>query len=151
MRFAHWLFILSLTTGTLTASERLAFAQNCSVTTTSISFGVYDVFDTVPLASTGSLTIRCFWAPTVAVWLGKGNAPTNNPRQMASGANRLSYNLYLDAAHTAIWGDPSPNHYDTGLVWWRSPATVTIYGLVPAGQDVPAGTYLDTVSVTINF
>jgi spore coat protein U-like protein len=152
MRVVRWLFCFALIAGALVAGERPASAQNCSVSTTSISFGVYDVFSTVPLASTGSLTLRCMFASTAAVWLGKGNAMTNNPRQMASGVNRLSYNLYVDANHTAIWGDPNPNHRDVAVSWWWWwPTTVTVYGLIPAGQDVPAGSYTDTVTVTINF
>jgi spore coat protein U-like protein len=151
MRLARWFFCLCLAAGALVASPRPGFAQNCSVTTTSISFGIYDVFSTVALASTGSVTVRCFLSPGVAVWLDKGvNAPSNLPRQLASGSNRLSYNLYLDAAHTAVWGDPNPNHADTGMIlWW--PVTLTVYAQIPAGQDVPAGTYTDTVTVTINF
>jgi spore coat protein U-like protein len=152
MRVARWLFCLSLMVGALAASERCALAQACSVSTTSVSFGVYDVFSPVPLASTGSLSIRCFIAvPTVAVWLGRGGAPTNNPRQMSSGGNRLNYNLYLDAAHTAVWGDPNPNHLDTGWILFLFPYSHTIYGLIPADQDVPAGAYTDAVTVTINF
>lgn len=151
MRLAAWLFRLLAVVAVLATTERPAAAQSCSVTTTPIAFGIYDVFSTVPLASTGSVTVRCFFSPGAKVGLGKGsNAPTNLPRQLASGGNRLDYNLYIDAAHTAVWGDPTPNHVDTGLLlWW--PVTLTVYGQIPAGQDVPAGTYTDTVTVTINF
>jgi spore coat protein U-like protein len=151
MRVARSIFCLCIAAGALLATERPAAAQYCSVATTSISFGIYDVFSTVALASTGSVTVRCLFSPGVAVWLDKGiNAPTNLPRQLASGGNRLDYNLYIDAAHTAVWGDPNPNHQDTGLLlWW--PITLTVYAQIPAGQDVPAGTYTDTVTVTINF
>ncbi len=151
MSVARWLFCSCVVAGALLAAERPASAQYCSVSTTAVSFGIYDVFGTVPLASTGSVTIRCLFSPGVEVWLSKGvNAPTNLPRQLASGGDRLDYNLYIDAARTAVWGDPNPNHYHTGpLLWW--PVTLTIYGQIPAGQDVPAGTYTDAVTVTINF
>ncbi len=151
MRVARAVCCLCIVAGALLATERRAAAQTCSVTTTSIAFGIYDVFATVPLASTGSVTVRCLFSPGVTVWLDKGvNAPTNLPRRLASGGNRLDYNLYIDAAHTAVWGDPNPNHRDTGLLlWW--PVTLTVYGQIPAGQDVPAGTYTDMVTVTINF
>lgn len=151
MRVARWLFCLALVAGALLIAPRPALAQSCSVSTDPIAFGVYDVFSSVSLASTGSLTVRCLYPTSVAVWLGKGGAPTNNPRQMSSGLTRLNYNLYVDANHTAIWGDPNPNHVDVTLSWWWWPTTLTVYGLIPAGQDVPAGSYADTVTVTVNF
>jgi spore coat protein U-like protein len=97
------------------------------------------------------VTYWCSFAWTVSIYLGKGTAGTNTPnRQMASGANRLSYNLYLDAAHTQTWGDPSPSSFATNFVWF-SGATLTVYGLVPPLQDVATGSYSDNVTATINF
>jgi spore coat protein U-like protein len=151
MRAARWLFCLAIVGGVLTLSERPAHAQLCSVSTSSVSFGIYNVFSTTPLPSTGSVTLRCLFPTKVAVWLGKGGAGTNLPRQMSSGVNRLAYNLYVDPAHTAIWGDPNPNHVDLDVSWFLWPGTLTVYAQIPAGQDVPAGTYSDAVTVTINF
>jgi spore coat protein U-like protein len=151
MKGVRWLVALTILGGALIVAERPALAQWCSFGTTSVSFGSYDVFGTVPLASTGSVTYRCFFANSMTIWLGKGNAPTNNPRQMSSGTNLLYYNLYLDASHSLIWGDPTPNHYDGGQIFWWAPQTVTVYGLIPSGQDVPAGAYTDTVVVTFQF
>jgi spore coat protein U-like protein len=152
MRGARWLVILTILGGALIASERPAWAQWCGFSATSVSFGSYDVFSPVPLASTGTVSYRCLLPQGMTIWLGKGlNAPNNNPRQMASGMDRLNYNLYLDPGHTQIWGDPNPNHYDDGTrgVWVNT--TVNVYGLIPAGQDVPAGNYTDSVTVTFNF
>ena len=151
MRGVRWLVSLAVLGGALLLAERPASAQWYTFATTSVSFGSYDVFSTVPLASTGTVTYRCWFASSMVVWLGKGNAPTNNPRQLSSGTGHLDYNLYLDAAHTLIWGDPNPNHYDGGQVFWWQAQTVTVYGLIPAGQDATAGTYSDTVVVTFQF
>jgi spore coat protein U-like protein len=157
MRGLRWLVTLVVLGGALIVAERPASAQWCSFGTTSVSFGAYDVFSTVPLASTGSVTYRCrnmsSTPQPITVWLGKGRSPTNNPRQMSSGVGTLNYNLYLDAAHTLIWGDPNPGDFDGTIpAWsWGTTRTVTVYGLVPAGQDVPAGTYTDTVVVTFQF
>jgi spore coat protein U-like protein len=152
MRGARWLVILAVLGGALLAGERPASAQFCSFGATSVSFGSYDVFNPVPLASTGTVSYRCLFLQGMNVWLSKGlNAPTNNPRQLASGTDRLNYNLYLDPGHTQIWGDPNPNHYYDGTFNLWVTATVTVYGLIPAGQDVPAGNYTDSVTVTFNF
>jgi spore coat protein U-like protein len=49
-----------------------------------------------------------------------------------------------------IWGDPNPNQYSRFWVWNES-GTLPVYGLIPAGQDVPVGSYNDFVVATINF
>jgi len=72
---------------------------------------------------------------------------------MAKGAEELFYNLYRDAARTSVWGDgmggtqvqfvPDPPN--------NTPVPFTIFGRVPAGQDVSAGAYADSVTVTVNY
>jgi spore coat protein U-like protein len=152
MRRARWLVSLAVLSVVLLVGARSASAQFCGVSATSVVFGTYNVFDNAPLASTGSVSYTCWLWPTIRIWLSRGSAPTNNPRQMVSGANRLSYNLYLDAAHTQVWGDPNPSQYGPiRIPFLFSQTTVTIYGQIPAGQDVPAGSYADTVTVTLNY
>jgi spore coat protein U-like protein len=64
----------------------------------------------------------------------------------------LQYNLYLDAARTAIWGDGTGG---TQSYTTASPPSgtqvVTIYGRIVAGQDVAAGGFADTVTAIVNF
>lgn len=152
MKTRRWLFALVVFVAIGFAGARPASAQwtSCTISTTPVSFGSYNVFNTVATASTGSVTYWCSFAWTVSIYLGKGTAGSNSPRQMASGANRLNYNLYLDAAHTRVWGDPAPNSHTANFVW-RSGETVTVYGLIPALQDVATGSYSDSVTATVNF
>jgi len=152
MKARRWLLALVVFGATWFAGARPALAQfgGCTISTTSVSFGSYNVFSSVATASTGGVTYWCSWAWTVSIYLGRGTAGSNNPRQMASGANRLNYNLYLDAAHTQVWGDPSPNAYTANYVW-NSGATLTVYGLIPPLQDVATGSYSDNVTATVNF
>jgi spore coat protein U-like protein len=152
MRRVRWLVSLFVLGSTLVLSGSAASAQTCSISTTPVSFGVYDVFSSTPLNSTGSVNYQCTWiVHQRTVFLSKGSAPTNNPRQMVSGANRLNYNLYLDAARTQIWGDPNPYSFsDTGWDFFPN-VTLTIYASIPAGQDVLTGTYSDAIVATVNF
>jgi spore coat protein U-like protein len=128
-------------------------APSCTVSTTSVNFGGYNVFTVSATDSTGTITIDCNGsAHDIVVTLSKGASSSYNPRTMLKGSEALSYNLYRDAARTSIWGDgtggtstytnPNPPN---------GPFNVTIYGSVPAGQDVSAGVYSDTVSAVINF
>jgi spore coat protein U-like protein len=75
---------------------------------------------------------------------------------MFSGTHPLSYNLYLNTAHTQIWGDGTrgTSTISTTLtVTRRRPAQArqTVYGMIPSGQDVAAGSYSDTIVVTVSY
>jgi spore coat protein U-like protein len=136
----------------LLAAAGHAEAQNCSISVpTSVAFGTYDVYGAF-VDTTGTVRIGCILATNVTVDLSRGNAPTFIPRYMVNGAQHLTYNLYLDAARTTIWGDNTggSSHSTPGTVFFTY-VNITIYGRVTAGQDVTAGVYSDSVVATINF
>jgi len=128
----------------------------CRVTTTGMNFGAYDVFAAVPRDTTGTVTVACDRNPPTDVTVSIGPSPASggfNPRQMrrASGTDRMNYNLFTSASMTTVWGDGSAG---TSTVLLRKvnknrPATATIYGRIPPGQNVSVGAYSDAVTVTI--
>jgi spore coat protein U-like protein len=126
----------------------------CTVSTTGASFGTYDVFNSSADASTGTITYRCGGADKdVLITLSKGSSSTFTPRTLRNGAEVLEYNLYRDAAFSTIWGDGTSG---TTTYTIRNPPNnqdviLTVYGRVPALQDVATGSYVDSVMVTINF
>ena len=65
----------------------------------------------------------------------------------------LRYNLFADPGHTVIWGDGSRGTYAFTAKCCPTEefSTITIYARIPAGQDVQAGTYRDTVLVLLEF
>jgi spore coat protein U-like protein len=65
----------------------------------------------------------------------------------------LNYNLYTNSARTTIWGDGSAGTSRlTNIIWsGGSSFTRTIYGRIPAGQDVGVGNYGDILVITISF
>lgn len=142
-----------LALGSLFVIAPPALGANCTVSTTGVSFGTYNVFATSPLDSTGSVTYNCGGNASIIVTLSKGGAATYNPRRMLKGGEVLNYNLYLDASRTTIWGDGTGGTqiYSNPSVPNNASITVTIYGRIPAGQDVSAGSYSDTITATINF
>lgn len=126
----------------------------CTVSTTSVNFSSYDVFLTSPTDSTGSIIIVCdtfFTFVMVAI----GQSPNSggfDPRQMASGAEYLDYNLYTTATYTSIWGDGTGGTVTRNTFAFRNrPRTLTVYGRIPPGQDIPAGSYAETLTVTITW
>ena len=90
-----------------------------------------------------------------AVALSTGQGASYAPRAMKKGVGveTLSYNLYLDAAAMSVWGNGTGGTqvYTRTRPPYNTDVALTVYGRLPPGQDVTAGTYTDTVSVTINF
>lgn len=126
----------------------------CFVSATNVSFGSYDVFVAVPLDSTGTVTVSCDSRTDVTVSIGpSGTSGGFNPRQIGrvSGSDRLNYNLFTTASRTVIWGDGTAGTSTVLISNVRRgrPETRTIYGRIPAGQDVSVGSYSDSLTVTI--
>lgn len=135
-----------------------AQAITCSVVdTTPVSFGAYDVFSTSPVDTAGDVTLHCTSVGTtdvIVVEMSEGGGASFAPRALAkAGGGELEYNLYQNAGRSIVWGDGSGSTSVLGPYTPPDDAddTLTIYGRVPANQDVESGTYSDTVTVTINY
>ncbi len=120
-----------------------------------VLFGTYSVYTVTDTPGAGSFGVtNCNpnnVAYTAAATAGFGQY---SARTMLSGSNALQYNLYKDSAHTIIWGDGSNGTAiiaGTGSNNGNVGTSSTIYGNIPAQQDVPAGSYVDTITITITF
>jgi spore coat protein U-like protein len=78
-----------------------------------------------------------------------GGSASVTAREMRSGTNRLSYQIYRNATRNAIWGTGSDAQGVTLLS--TQSGSVTVYGRIPKSQTVPDGTYTDTVNITLTF
>ena len=133
---------------------RPADAAQCTVSTTSVAFGTYNVFTTAPGDSTGTVVYRCNGgARNIRVEISKGASPVFFVRVMLKGSDFLVYNLYRDASRTSIWGDGSSgtSYYFNANPPNNQNVSVPIYGRIPAGQDVRSGSYSDSVVLAVNF
>ncbi|MBS0379730.1 MAG: spore coat protein U domain-containing protein [Proteobacteria bacterium] len=136
------------------------FLGTCSVAATSVSFGTYDPLAATALSSTGTVTVTCtgtaLLTVPVTVSLNAGLWGSLSARSAASGANRLSYNLYANSGDTQIWGDGTAGTTTVNLsvfilIIGTGSSAATVYGLIPNGQDVPPGTYGDTITATVSY
>ncbi|HXY97172.1 MAG TPA: spore coat U domain-containing protein [Steroidobacteraceae bacterium] len=149
--------LMLIALGALASPLAHAQAFFCSAGTTGVAFGTYTPLTPTPLASTGSVTVQCFvfgGTATVTVDLSAGASGNYTTRTLTSGTYTLNYNLYLDAAHTQVWGNGSGGSLiDTLTLNPGFPTTVTatIYGAVNALQDPAPGSYADTITVTVNY
>jgi spore coat protein U-like protein len=119
-----------------------------------VSFGGYDVFSQSPLDSAGRISYKCDQGHNyhVRISITRGQGTTYAARALRFGSDLLNYNLFLDAARTAVWGDESEGtqaFYDSGMTLNRE--NLPVFGRIPAGQDVRVGAYSDAVTVVIDF
>jgi len=129
----------------------------CTVSTTPVNFGSYDVFRTTPTDAIGTISVSCKKKKKVKVTVAIGQSPNSGlftPRQMrdAMSSDLLNYDLYTKKKMTRIWGDGTGG---TSIVKKKIKKKKTkvfkVYGRIPQGQDVSAGSYTDTLLVTITF
>lgn len=131
----------------------------CNVSVTGLSFGPYDSFSAVPLDTTGTVSVTCDEAPPpdVVIAIGPSSQGGFSPRAMkhAARAERLEYNLFSDPSRSSVWGDGTAGTSTVSLflknVTKNRPRISTIYGRVFPRQDVPAGSYRDSLVVTITW
>jgi spore coat protein U-like protein len=151
--------------GTATANLDItaSVAPNCTISTAGVAFGAYDpvVANAVTaLTGTGSITIACTKASVPTLKLDLGANPTGAVRRMASGAERLPYQLYQPptnvanaacGALTTVWGTVGAAILTTVAAPSTAPRTYNVCGSIPGGADVAVGVYADTIIATVTF
>lgn len=147
------------TTATASLSVTASVAANCTITTSAVAFGAYDPVSanaTAALNGTGAVNVTCTTGASTTVTLGQGsNAGTGSSdtapaRRLTDGSSHfLTYSLYSDTNRTTVWG----NTAGTGVpsTGTGTQVALTVYGAVGAGQNVPTGSYSDTVVATVTF
>jgi spore coat protein U-like protein len=163
MRTATKLFALLLLAALAGFAPR-AHGASCTVTATAMAFGTYDPVSATPRDSSADVQVDCNGngnQTSVSITFDAGTYGTYANRAMAQGADRLFYNLYVDASRTTVFGNGTSVSCTTGV---SSPgcvggnpaggalrATRTVFGRMPTGQDVASGPYSDAVRITITF
>lgn len=141
-------------TATSSLTITATVAKVCVLTAGTVAFGNYDpvvVNSSAALDQSGSFTVACTKNTSYTVSLGTGLNADGTKRRMISGGatpDYLTYELFLDAARTTVWDSTNMAKGTAASIW---PVTLTVYGRIPSGQDVAAGTYSDTVVSTVNF
>lgn len=136
-------------------------AATCSVSALPTAFGSYNPFSPSAVDSTGRVTVSCSLGGLLSllvsytIRLSAGGAGSYAPRRMSSGANTLNYNLYTSNARTTVWGNGTASTgtisdgYLLGL--GTTVRNYTVYARLPAPQNVRAGSYLDSITVTVDY
>lgn len=129
---------------------QLVVINDCTITAPNITFGsapLPSAFSTV----SQNISLNCTKGMSYTVGLDAGGFINGTRRQMASGANRLQYNIFK--ADASVWGSVGTARATglpvaDGLTLQTIPYTATVY---PDQPNPPAGTYSDTVKVDVQF
>ncbi|EMC2780442.1 spore coat U domain-containing protein [Pseudomonas aeruginosa] len=138
----------------LPACEAGSVGSGGAITFGTLDFGQYASLNNAISATSqqgaGSIRVKCVSGQTYAITLDGGLYGSVATRRMANIANTaltLTYNLYSDRPGGIVW-DNTTGVAATGNgndQWYP------IYDLVPAQTTPVAGTYRDTVNVTISW
>lgn len=144
-----------------------AQAHTCTVAATPLVFGAYSSPNGPRVDSSATVQVLCTptylllaCSVTYTMTISSGTVGTPGARQMANGAGRLRYDLYSDAGRTVPWGDGGGGGAGAtgnitsgllGLICAPGTRTHTVFGRIPAAQNVPAGAYQDQVILTITY
>lgn len=137
---------------TLLLYSATGFALTCSVTTTPMSFGSYDVFSATPNDTSSTVTVTCdISAPfTLTMNAGTTAGATISNRRLAYNTQILNYNIFTDASRTTTWGDGVTGASVSGTGVPGGTAVIA-YASLNARQNVTAGNYSDNVTVTVTY
>lgn len=146
-------------TATTTFQVTATVNANCLVSATALNFGTY-----VPTAGdmdvNSTVSVRCTRNTPFTVALDDGTTAGGSfaQRLMTNGADTLEYNLYTATARSVVWGDDTGSTdmvagTGAGLAVANA-QTLTVYGRLfdsVTNQAAPAGSYADTITVTVTY
>lgn len=140
-------------TATTTFPVSATVVKSCSVSANPLAFGNYDPTAVAALDATTTLSVLCTVGTSFTVGLsaGVGSGATVTTRQMTNGGNLLSYALYQTAARSTIWGNTPGTDTPAPVTAPATATTLTVYGRIPQSQNVTAGAYTDTITVSVNY
>ena len=127
-----------------------AWSANCTVSTSGLNFGTYDVFSSLNDDVTATITVNCTKNKSYSIALSSGSG-TFASRTLTSTGGVLAYNLFLDATHLTIWGDGSSGTSIFSGMGTGANIGTPVYGRIPARQNVRVGSYSDLITVTVTF
>lgn len=134
-------------TATDTFEVRARVTKTCTVLANDLDFGVYN--SSQASRNSTSMTVTCTPQTSFAVEIGSGGSGNRGDRYM-SGPGTLRYGLFKDGGYTQPT-ETSGSDFTGQSDPQGMPVTYQLYGQIVASQTVPAGNYIDTVTVTVTY
>jgi spore coat protein U-like protein len=122
-------------------------ARRCTVSATTMDFGNVAGFLAGNRDATSVIGVQCVAGTAYKVGLDNG---THGTRRMAGPGGFISYELYRNSGRTQRWGNTPGTDTRDGSGSGGT-QNLTVYGRVPPQSTPAAGTYADTVTVTVTY
>lgn len=126
---------------------------SCSVTAADLAFGDYAPGGGSDTTVNTTVDVTCTNGTNYTIALDGGSVAHDvTARAMGDGgANTLSYGLYTDSSFATVWGDGTASTAIQSGTGSGVSQAATVYGRIPAGQYVPATSYLDQITVKVTY
>lgn len=138
----------SLLIGLVMVLPAASLLADCTVSAGSVAFGDYDPLSQQALDGAGTISVSCSPSASYSLSLSTGGG-SYAQRELAGSGSVLNYNLFTTVSRTIVWGDGSGSTATVGGE--GDSANHTVYGRIPAQQNVTAGSYSDSIVVTVTF
>jgi spore coat protein U-like protein len=145
--------------GTATSNLQISstVSKNCTISAPALDFGTYNPAEGSNI--TGTVTTNCTLNAYAVITLSQGSYPaTGSSNEVplrrlknTDTTNYLNYTLYQNYEKTLIWPSSDSNGNALGIVGYGTEQSTTVYGEITPGQNVPAGSYSDTVTATVTY
>ena len=144
----------AVTSITSTFQVKIAITANCIFSTgaaADLDFGTQGVL-AANVDQSSTIQVQCTNTTPYNIGLDGGSvAASVSARQMVGPASaKINYGLFRDAARTLNWGNTIGTDTLSAIATGAA-ITHTVYGRVPAQTTPAAGSYADTVTVTVTY
>jgi spore coat protein U-like protein len=150
---AVWAGQADAATSTATFQVQIIITNACSIGSVStLNFGSQGSLASA-IAATTTVSVNCTLALPYSVGLdvGTGSGATVATRKMTGPASAtVAYSLYQDITHLLVWGNTIGTNTVAGVGTGLS-VPYTVFGDVPSQATPAAGTYTDTITVTVTY
>lgn len=136
--------------GSFAFTASASVAPACTVSATTQDFGAVSGLLRTAQDATSTVSLRCTYRAPWQVGLGVGQNAAGSVRRMTGPGGLIDYELYRDLGRTQRWGTTLNVDTVTGTGTGAT-QSLTVYGRVPAQTPRTAGTYTDTIVVTVTY
>ena len=143
-------------TGTMAVSTSVL--MSCTISAGAMTFGSYDPTSDTDNDATATITSTCTSGGAAKITMSAGTAarpgstdtvPLRAMKTAGDFPEFLGYHLYTDDDRAIVWGNTDAT--GRAITADGSAQNFTAYGRIPKEQTVGAGTFSDSVSVTLTY